>query len=166
MLRFRSRSCAENDAVILIRLAVGLAVFFPEGIQKLLFPEILGAGRFVGIGIPWPELFGPLVGVIEAVCGLLIIIGFMTRWAAMPLIIIMIVALITTKFPILLGHDWWIFNVRDLDRYGFWSAQHQARTDMVMLFGSIYLLLVGSGRFSIDNLLQQKNERSGAEHNS
>jgi hypothetical protein len=37
---------------ILVRLMVGLVVFFPEGIQKLVFPEILGAGRFVNIGIP------------------------------------------------------------------------------------------------------------------
>jgi putative oxidoreductase len=39
---------------ILVRLAVGLIVFFPEGIQKLIFPDILGAGRFLRIGIPYP----------------------------------------------------------------------------------------------------------------
>jgi len=55
MLAPMSRTQAENDAVILIRLAVGLAVFFPEGLQKLLFPEILGAGRFADIGSPWPD---------------------------------------------------------------------------------------------------------------
>ena len=42
-------------AVILIRLLVGLVVFFPEGIQKLIFPDILGAGRFARIGIPFPD---------------------------------------------------------------------------------------------------------------
>lgn len=149
---------ATNDsgAVILIRIAVGLAVFFPEGLQKLLFPEILGAGRFSGIGIPWPELMGPLVGVVETVCGLLIILGLATRLAAIPLIIIMVVALLSTKLPILLGHDWWIFHVRDLDRYGFWSAQHEARTDMAMLLGSLFLLIVGGGRYSIDRWLQRR----------
>lgn len=140
----------DNGAVILIRVAVGLAVFFPEGLQKLLFPEILGAGRFTGIGIPWPEFFGPFVGVVETVCGLMIVLGGGTRLAAVPLIVIMIVALLSTKLPILLGHDWWIFHVRDLDRYGFWSAHHEARTDMAMLLGSIFLLIVGGGRYSLD----------------
>lgn len=140
----------DNGAVILIRLAVGLAVFFPEGLQKLLFPEILGAGRFMGIGIPWPELTGPFVGAVETLCGLLIVLGLWTRFAAVPLIIIMIVALLSTKLPILLGHDWWIFHVRDLDRYGLWSAQHEARTDMAMLLGSLFLLIVGGGRYSLD----------------
>ena len=37
---------------ILVRLLVGFVVFFPEGIQKLAFPEILGTGRFSNIGIP------------------------------------------------------------------------------------------------------------------
>jgi putative oxidoreductase len=50
---------------ILVRLLVGLVVFFPEGIQKLVFPEILGAGRFAYIGIPYPGLMGPFVGVVE-----------------------------------------------------------------------------------------------------
>ena len=78
---------------ILIRLLVGLVVFFPEGIQKLAFPEILGADRFANIGIPYPELMGPFVGVVETVCGALIIIGFLTRLAAIPLLIIIILVI-------------------------------------------------------------------------
>lgn len=146
----------DSSAVILIRLAVGLAVFFPEGLQKLLFPDILGAARFAGIGIPWPEFFGPFVGVLEVLCGLMITLGLGTRLAAIPLIIIMIVALVSTKLPILLGYDWWIFHVRELSRYGFWSAQHEARTDMAMLLGSIFLLIVGGGRYSVDRWLQRR----------
>ena len=149
-------STDESPATVLIRLAVGLAVFFPEGLQKLLFPEILGAGRFAGIGIPWPGFFGPFVGVVEAVCGLLIILGLATRWATIPLIITMIVALVATKLPILLGNDWWIFHVRELSRYGFWSAQHEARTDMVMFLSLIFLLMVGSGGWSLDRWLARR----------
>src|SRR3984893_16469432 len=89
--------------VILIRLLVGLVVFLPEGLQKLIFPDILGAGRFANIGIPSPELMGPFVGIVEIICGTLIILGLFTRLAAIPLIIIMIVAIISTKVPILLG---------------------------------------------------------------
>jgi uncharacterized membrane protein YphA (DoxX/SURF4 family) len=76
---------------------VGLVVFLPEGIQKLVFPEILGAGRFANIGIPFPELMGPFVGVVEITCGVLIIFGFLTRLAAIPLIIIMVVAIASTN---------------------------------------------------------------------
>ena len=90
---------------VLVRLLVGLVVFFPEGIQKLAFPAILGAGRFARIGIPYPDLMGPFVGVVEIVCGALIIVGLLTRLAAIPLIIIMIVAIVSTKLPIWTGQD-------------------------------------------------------------
>jgi uncharacterized membrane protein YphA (DoxX/SURF4 family) len=136
---------------VLIRLQVGLMVFFPEGIQKLIFPDILGAGRFVGIGIPFPELMGPFVGVVETVCGLLLILGLFTRLASIPLIIIMIVALVSTKLPILGGHDVWGFNLaQDIKRTGFWSMMHEARADLTMLLGCLYLLIVGAGRWSLD----------------
>jgi putative oxidoreductase len=136
---------------VLIRLQVGLMVFFPEGIQKLIFPDILGAGRFTKIGIPFPDLMGPFVGVVETVCGLLIILGLLTRLASIPLIIIMIVALVSTKLPILVGHDLWMFHLaQDIKRSGFWSMMHEARVDLTMLLGCLYLLIVGAGRWSLD----------------
>ena len=140
---------------ILIRLLVGLVVFFPEGIQKLAFPDILGAGRFAHIGIPYPELMGPFVGVVETLCGALIILGLLTRLAAVPLIIIMVVAIISTKVPMWLGHDFWIFHVPKLTRYGFWSMAHEARADFDMLLGSLYLLIEGAGAWSLDALLSR-----------
>jgi putative oxidoreductase len=138
---------------ILIRLLVGLVVFFPEGIQKLIFADILGAGRFANIGIPFPEILGPFVGVVEIICGALIIIGLFTRLAAIPLIVIMIVAIVSTKIPILLGHDFWIFHVPKMPRYGFWSMAHEARADFDMLLGSLYLLIEGAGGWSLDTML-------------
>jgi uncharacterized membrane protein YphA (DoxX/SURF4 family) len=126
-------------------------VFFPEGIQKLVFPDILGAGRFAKIGIPFPDLMGPFVGVVETVCGFLIILGLLTRLASIPLIIVMIVALVSTKLPILVGHDVWIFHLaQDIKRTGFWSMMHEARADLTMLLGCLYLLIVGAGRWSLD----------------
>lgn len=142
---------------ILVRLFVGLVVFFPEGIQKLAFPGILGAGRFANIGIPYPDVMGPFVGTVETICGALIIIGLFTRLAAIPPIIIMIVAIISTKIPILLGHDFWIFHLPKLARYGFWSMIHEARDDFGMLLGSLYLLIEGGGKWSLDAVLARKN---------
>jgi len=145
------------DWSILVRLLVGLVVFLPEGIQKLIFSDILGAGRFARIGIPFPDVMGPFVGVVETVCGALIIVGLFTRLAAIPLIIIMIVALISTKLPILLGRDFWIFHLaQDIRRTGFWSMMHEARVDLTMLLGCIYLLIVGAGRWSLDALIRRK----------
>jgi putative oxidoreductase len=141
---------------ILIRFLVGLAVFVPEGIQKLIFPDILGTGRFATIGIPYPEVMGPFVGIVEIVCGALIIAGFLTRLAAIPLIIIMIVALVSTKEPILLGQDFWIFHLPKASRYGFWSMMHEARTDICMLLASLYLLIAGAGAWSADALISRK----------
>ena len=141
---------SESGWTILVRLLVGLVVFLPEGIQKLIFADALGAGRFAKIGIPFPEMMGPFVGVVEAVCGALIILGLLTRLAAVPLIVIMIVALVSTKLPILLGHDVGMFHLGDIKRLGFWSAMHESRADLTMLLGCLYLLIVGAGRWSLD----------------
>jgi uncharacterized membrane protein YphA (DoxX/SURF4 family) len=155
----------DERATVLIRLLVGLVVFFPEGLQKLLFPTILGAGRFEHIGIPWPHFMGPFVGVVEIICGLLIIVGLLTRVAAVPLIVIMIVALVSTKLPILLGHDVLLFHMPDLKRYGFWSMQHEARTDLCMLLGAVYLLIVGAGGWSLDHWLSRRSLKTeGTSH--
>jgi len=127
-------------ATILIRLLVG-AVFLSEGIQKFLFPAALGVGRFTKIGIPAPQFFAPFVGVVEIVCGTLLIVGLVTRLAAIPLMIDICVAIITTKIPM-------------LSTAGFWSMAHEARTDYCMLLGLLFLLLVGSGPFSIDRRVE------------
>lgn len=145
---------------VLVRLLVGGVVFLPEGLQKVLFPALLGAGRFVKIGIPWPEVMGPFVGVVEIVCGLLIILGLLTRFAAVPLIIVMIVALVSTKLPLMLGHDVWIFHAPAGARYGFWGMAHEARNDFCMLLGALFLLVTGGGRWSVDGWLSRRRPSS------
>lgn len=134
---------------ILVRLLLA-GVFVPEGIQKLMFPDDLGAGRFAGIGIPYPEIMAPFVGIVELICGLMLLVGWYSRAAAVPLIVIMVVAIVSTKVPILLGQDWLIFKVRKLDTYGFWSMAHETRTDWAMLLGALFMLLSGSGPWSVD----------------
>jgi putative oxidoreductase len=105
-------------SVILIRLLVG-AVFLSEGIQKFLFPDQLGAGRFLKIGLPSPEILGPFVGGFEILFGTLVLMGLLTRFAVIQLLAIMAVALTTTKWPILVNQ-------------GFWAMAHEARTDWSM----------------------------------
>jgi uncharacterized membrane protein YphA (DoxX/SURF4 family) len=136
-------------SVWLIRLVVG-GVFLSEGIQKFLYPGENGPGRFEKIGIPAADVMAPLVGVVEVVCGALVLLGLLTRLAAMPLIINMLVAILSTKIPILLGHGFWGFSLRTVPYYGLWGMAHEARTDFAMLLCSIFLLIVGAGIWSID----------------
>jgi uncharacterized membrane protein YphA (DoxX/SURF4 family) len=76
-----------------------LAVFLSEGIQKFLYPAELGVGRFQKIGLPNPEFLAPFVGTFEITCGILVILGFVTRLAVIPLFIISSTAILTTKVP-------------------------------------------------------------------
>jgi putative oxidoreductase len=133
-----AHSSRQEKTIFLIRLIVG-AVFLAEGVQKFLFPESLGVGRFITIGIPAPEIMAPFVGVVEIVCGSLVLVGLVTRLAAVPLIIDILVAIMTTKVPILLAK-------------GFWPMVHEARTDWSMLLGSVFLLLNGAGSWSLDGV--------------
>ena len=141
---------AAPAATILIRIMVG-AVFLAEGIQKFLYPAEAGAGRFARIGIPQPELLAPFVGGVEIVCGALVLLGLFTRFAVLPLLGVMAVALVTTKLPILLGQDLGPFQVRQLPYYGLWGFAHESRTDFAMVMGSLFLLLVGPGPLSLDD---------------
>jgi putative oxidoreductase len=129
-------------SIVLVRALVG-AVFLSEGIQKFLFPEALGAGRFAKIGIPAPEVMAPFVGVVEIVCGALLILGLLTRLAAAPLLDNISVAIATTKIPM------WISK-------GFWTTAHEARTDYCMLLGLIFLLFSGSDVCSVDRVFAVK----------
>jgi len=129
-------------AVILIRILVGW-VFISEGIQKFLFPNALGVGRFEAIGIPLAAFAAPLVGFVEIFCGALLIIGLFTRLAALPLLAVILTAIGTTKIPEL-------FHVNQ----GVWFMLHDARTDFSMLLGLIFLLIVGPGPFSISGARQ------------
>src|SRR5437016_12103622 len=99
-----------DPATVLIRLLVG-GVFLTEGIQKFIFPDELGAGRFAKIGIPDPQLMGPFVAGAETICGALVILGLLTRLAAIVLLIDISVAIVTTKIPILLGAGFWGFSL-------------------------------------------------------
>ncbi len=128
----------DTSTTLLIRLMVG-TVFLSEGIQKFLFPALRGAGRFEKIGLPSPEFLGSFVGGFEVLCGVLILVGLFTRLASIPLIIIMLVAIVTTKAEV-------------LAKNGFWEMLHGSRTDWSMLLGSLFLLIRGGGKWSADRI--------------
>jgi len=125
----------------------------PQALERL---RQAPKGNVVFVGIPFPSLMGPFVGVVEITCGFLIILGLLTRLASIPLILVMLVAIASTKIPIFLGQDFWIFHLPKLARYGFWSMAHEARADFDMLLGCLYLLIAGGGRWSLDAWLLRR----------
>ncbi|MBS3774096.1 MAG: DoxX family protein [Bacteroidales bacterium] len=141
-----------SRSTFIIRLMTG-AVFLSEGIQKFLYPAMRGAGRFDGMGFPAPDFFGSFVGVFEILCGMLLLAGLFTRGAAMAMLVNMTVAIVVTKIPIAFGETFGPFVLRDLNTYGFWSMAHEMRTDFAMWLGSLFLLIKGAGRYSIDRLI-------------
>jgi len=126
----------SSFGLLLLRLLVGW-VFLSEGIQKFLFPAALGAGRFAKIGIPYPRFTGPFVGVVEIVCGAMLILGIATMYAVVPLLFDIGVAIATTKWPM-------------VGKQGFWAAMHEGRTDFCMVLGLIAIACLGAGSWSFD----------------
>lgn len=129
----------SDNRAILIRIIVGL-IFLSEGIQKYLFPELVGTGRFEKIGFADPAFWSYFTGTFEILCGSLILLGLLTRLASIPLFIIMMTAFVTTKWTILMDK-------------GFWVMAHEYRTDFAMTLLLIYLLIYGAGKWSVDSKL-------------
>ncbi len=137
-------------ASLAVRLLAGL-VFLPEGVKKFLFPAQWGAGRFERIGIPAPAQMAAFVGAIEIACGTLLLVGLATRLASLPLLVDILVAIATTKIPLL----WRATAVST--KVGFWSMQSEGRTDWAILMALVFLLLAGAGPISLDALISRRS---------
>lgn len=129
--------------VLFIRIAVGL-IFFSQGVLKYLDPN-LGVNRFTRIGFPYPAFTAHFVGAFEIVCGLLVLIGLLTRIASVPLLIVISTAIATTKIPELTHAG-----------QGFRFMVSDARTDFAMLMSLLFLLAAGGGRWSVDTWRERK----------
>jgi uncharacterized membrane protein YphA (DoxX/SURF4 family) len=140
----RLTATSAPAAVVLIRFYLGV-IFLCEGIQKFLYPDQLGTGRFDTAGIPAPGFVAPLDAVFEIGCGALILAGLFTRLAVVPMIVNMAGALLITKLPIL-----WSDAPLFTEKSGWWDFIHESRTDLAMLCGSVFLLWVGAGTWSLD----------------
>jgi putative oxidoreductase len=125
-----------NYPGLIIRLIVGL-IFLSEGIQKFLYPELLGSGRFEKLGIRPSVFWSDFTASFEICCAVLVILGWLTRLAVIPLVLIMIVAFEATKLP-------------ELINTGFWALAHDGRTDFAMTMLLIFLFINGSGKYSVD----------------
>ncbi len=143
----RMASATEGRAQILIRLAVGL-IFFTQGILKYTDPH-MGVLRFTKIGFPEPAFTAHFVGAFEILCGFLVLIGLGTRLASIPLLVINLTAIATTKIPELFRPE-----------QGFWFMVSDARTDFAMLMGLLFLLSAGGGSWSVEAWLAKPKTAS------
>jgi uncharacterized membrane protein YphA (DoxX/SURF4 family) len=142
----------SSRATLVLRGAVG-GVFLVSGAMKFLFDN-QGPGRFAKIGLPAASQLALFVGSVEVVCGALLVVGLFARLVAVPLIVDMVVALVTTKIPLLFGSG--PEPVAAPPRTGFWAFAYQARLDATMLLACVYLVAVGAGLWSIDAWLARR----------
>jgi putative oxidoreductase len=125
-----------------MRITWGHQLFF-IGLRKLkTIPEV--TQFFSTLNIPFPELHAYLVGGLEALCGFLLFVGFASRMAAVPLIIILIAALST-------AHSAELSNFRFLMEP--MKLVHQA--PYPFLITSLIVFVFGPGRISVDAWLKR-----------
>lgn len=146
----RAISTHAPRMAILIRFSVGL-IFLTQGILKYTDPN-WGVIRFTKIGFPFPDFTAHFVGTFEIISGLLVTIGLLTRLASVPLLIINLTAIGTTKIPELFRPE-----------QGFWFMVSDARTDFAMLMGILYLLIAGAGQWSLDSSIASRRRRAQEE---
>jgi len=135
----------SSRAILLIRIAVGV-IFSSQGLLKFLDPA-LGVNRFTRIGFSHPAFTAHFVGTFEIICGLLVLLGVITRLSAIPLLIVICTAIATTKIPELFRPN-----------QGFWYMVSDARTDFSMFCCLLFLLIAGPGSWSLDGIRARRKQ--------
>jgi uncharacterized membrane protein YphA (DoxX/SURF4 family) len=137
----------------LLRLMAG-GVFFWEGLLKFVYVN-QGIGRFTKLGMPFPHFTASFVGGLEIIGGLMLLCGLMTRLIAIPFIIEMIVAMLSTKISMYLGTSPLPLPPSP-PQIGMWAVLHEIRSEYAQLLTVIFLMINGSGKWSVDALLAKE----------
>ena len=137
-------------STLLLRLMAG-GVFFWEGVLKFVYAN-QGVGRFTRLGMPFPRLTADFVGILEIAGGLLLLSGLMTRLIAIPFIIEMIVAILSTKISLFLGTS--PLPLPPVPpQVGAWAVLHEVRSEYAQMLTTAFLLINGPGKWSLDAVL-------------
>jgi putative oxidoreductase len=134
-----------------LRLIVGLG-FVEHGYAKLS----RGADGFIAIlhaiGIPLADLLGWATIAIEIVCGLMILFGAFVRLAAVPMIIVLLVAIFTVHLP----NGFSSIKLMSYDASGAHFGQPGYETDLLYIAGLLALCIGGPGPLSLDGYLNAR----------
>jgi putative oxidoreductase len=127
-------------APLIVRVIVGI-IMAAHGLQKLtqMGPANFGGQLLAGLGVPLPVFFGYVVTFTELIGGILLIVGLLSRLAALALTIDLVVALLLVKV-----------NVGLIAPQGSGAG---AELDLALIAGFLVILLAGPGRLSLDYLL-------------
>jgi uncharacterized membrane protein YphA (DoxX/SURF4 family) len=140
-------------ATLLLRVMAG-AVFLWEGILKFVYTN-QGVGRFAKLGFPAPHFTATGDAWLEIIGGILLLTGLLTRLIAIPFIVEMMVAMLSTKIPLYLGTS--PLPLPPVPpQVGFWAVLHEIRSEYAQLLTCAFLLLAGPGRWSLDAWLARK----------
>jgi putative oxidoreductase len=145
-------------STIVIRVMAG-AVFFWEGILKFVYTN-QGVGRFTKLGIPFPGPTAHFVAILEIVGGLLLMAGFLTRVIAVPFVIEMVVAILSTKISLYLGTSPLPLPPAP-PQVGPWAVLHEIRSDYAQIMSVLFLLVAGPGPWSVDAILARARRLAG-----
>ena len=132
-----------------LRLMVGLG-FFEHGYAKLW----RGADGFIAIlhaiGMPFAELLGWATILVEIVGGLLVLLGAFVPVAALPMIVVLLVAIVTVHLP----NGFSSVKLLSYDSTGAHFGQPGYETDLLYLAGLLALCIGGAGPLSFDGYLR------------
>jgi putative oxidoreductase len=142
-------------SAITLRLMAG-GVFLWEGILKFVYAN-QGVGRFTKLGMPFPHFTADFVACLEIGGGILLLTGLMTRAIAIPFIAEMIVAILSTKISLYLGTSPLPLPPAP-PRIGMWAVLHEVRSEYAQLLTSLFLMINGPGKWSLDALLHKQRK--------
>ena len=139
MLLFQTPSRRQIDtALAVLRLVLGVT-FIMHGGQKLFVYGLDGvAGSFGQMGIPAAGFFGPLVAFVEFFGGIAIVLGLLTRLAALGIGVTMVVAILTAHL-----------------KQGFFNPGG-IEFPLALLAAAVALVLTGAGAYSVDAAIAKR----------
>jgi putative oxidoreductase len=138
-----------------LRLVVGLG-FFEHGYAKLARGPDAFIAILHAIGMPLPHLLGWATIVVEVVGGLLILAGAFVPVAAVPMIVVLLVAIFTVHLP----NGFSSIKLLSYDAAGAHFGQPGYETDLLYVAGILALCLGGTGPFSLDRWLKRRRSAS------
>lgn len=150
-----------SASTTLIRCVSGIIAAI-GGVQTFLFPQMRSDSRFAEIGFPAPRTIATCAGIVWIEVGVLIVLGVVIRNAVLALVIAFIVTITSTKIPVLFTYGYWLFTPEGSSYNALWGFLSAWRTDFAMLLGSVYVLIVGAGAWSLDASLQNQLMHSSA----